>query len=66
VEAVMEGEFDVFGEALSSGDPDQVEMVGQLNALRIETRSSRGPASGEANGAERASHQYPVLPSVPP
>jgi hypothetical protein len=31
----MEGEFDVFGEAFSFGRANRVEMVGELNALRI-------------------------------
>jgi hypothetical protein len=35
VEAVMEGKFDVFCEALSFGDLDLGEMIGELKTLRV-------------------------------
>ena len=38
VEAVVEREFEVFGEPVSFGRPYIVEMVGQLNALRLRGR----------------------------
>jgi hypothetical protein len=38
VEAVVEGEFEAFGEPVSFGRPYIVEMVGQLSALRLRGR----------------------------
>src|SRR5271165_1794598 len=35
VEPVVEGEFDAFGEAFSVDGPDQGQMIGEQNALRI-------------------------------
>jgi hypothetical protein len=49
VEAVAEGEFDVFGEAFSFGRTNRVEMVGELKAnVAIEVDEEAGTAVSRA------------------
>jgi len=58
VEAVVEGEFDAFGEAFSVDGPDQGQMIGEQNALRILGRCDlrRGRSSTFTDVAAHSDH----------